>query len=415
MAAAHISFVLVLSITSGFHTFKHRYTSISGLGSLSIEDGRRNRTRIKALMAPSHVAKDEDALPNIIWMLWLQGWEKAPPLQTECLQSWKLYNPGWEVKAISRDDLPALLGDDFEVYAKIKRDNPDNFQLPGQSDLLRFLILKRYGGVWADSTMLCRRPLDEWLWHVMVAGFFVFAPDGSTFVLGPTPPFVSSFIAATPEHAIVVSSYKRFVSYWEGKPDGVGGPLGYFWSHLLVGKSVGLDEFSSGDDHGDKGAINMWQLMPKRTGEFGQSGPNLFIEHGWFSNAYRKLIDAPASRDTQAMIRCDKETPMLKLSGRQSLVSEIDNPRSGIHLLLAVTMKAAVAYSKCSQDKTCLPWHAQEEQACANWRAITPDTMIRSGSYPFWFQITVFGAIVVCGTLCLIRWMNSGVQELLDK
>ena len=32
-----------------------------------------------------------------IWINWFQGWDSCPPLCRYCLDSWKHYNPDWEV------------------------------------------------------------------------------------------------------------------------------------------------------------------------------------------------------------------------------------------------------------------------------------------------------------------------------
>ena len=46
-----------------------------------------------------------------------------------------------------------------------------------ESDLLRLYLLNKYGGVWVDSTNLCRRPLNDWLPSAASQGFFAFFPD----------------------------------------------------------------------------------------------------------------------------------------------------------------------------------------------------------------------------------------------
>jgi hypothetical protein len=47
------------------------------------------------------------------------------------------------------------------------------------ADLVRFNLLARYGGVWADSTVLCAVGLDSWLPLVQVGSpFFVFSNPG---------------------------------------------------------------------------------------------------------------------------------------------------------------------------------------------------------------------------------------------
>lgn len=375
----------------------------------TFENASLHHTSAKSTTSQAANVTRGDELPGKIWMLWFQGWHQAPFLQKQCLRSWQLYNPHWEVNAISNDDLPTVLEEDFEVYRKLVQDNPDTLQVQGQSDLLRFFILKRHGGVWADSTMLCRRPLDEWLRDTMVAGFFAFGPEDSPYLMGPSVPLVSSFLAAAPGHPIVVSALRRFVSYWELKPEGVGGPLGYFWSHWIVGRSVGIAELCEGSDHGDPEAIERWQLMPKRTGEYGKPGPNLFMQKGWL--APEKLLDTPPSHDTRAVILCDRETPLVKLSSRSDFVDAIDNPNSGIHLLLNSTATSAMAFSECTRDRTCSPWRVQSQECALLNAEATSDTTLRIGSQSFWY-IVAAATVAACLLLVVLSWRHSRVLEI---
>lgn len=88
-------------------------------------------------------------LPKIIWILWFQGWDKAPWLSQKCAESWKKLNPGWEVRLIDEKNCPVpIYGDTAQA----------------RSDVVRLELLSRFGGVWADSTMLCMQPLDSWVW-----------------------------------------------------------------------------------------------------------------------------------------------------------------------------------------------------------------------------------------------------------
>ena len=42
------------------------------------------------------------------------------------------------------------------------------------ADQIRIEILHLHGGVWADATTICAKPLDEWLPERMGTGFFAF-------------------------------------------------------------------------------------------------------------------------------------------------------------------------------------------------------------------------------------------------
>ena len=59
------------------------------------------------------LANDEAAtlvggdFPRTIWLFWLQGWENTPELVKRCLRSWEHHNPGWTIRTLDAETLPA--------------------------------------------------------------------------------------------------------------------------------------------------------------------------------------------------------------------------------------------------------------------------------------------------------------------
>lgn len=106
-----------------------------------------------------------------IWMLWLQGIEKAPSIVRTCYESWVFHNPGWTIKVLEQSDVEALVPEITEVIG----DNVDVIIRPSVSDIIRINLLKTYGGVWVDATLFCLKPLDDWLFTKLDKdGFFMF-------------------------------------------------------------------------------------------------------------------------------------------------------------------------------------------------------------------------------------------------
>lgn len=96
-------------------------------------------------------------------MYWAQGWDRAPELCQKVKKSWEIHNPTWEIRAISKREIPYLLD---------MTDFPRERIVQIQSDWIRLSLLAAYGGVWVDSTLLCMKPLDSWL--PQDAPFFMF-------------------------------------------------------------------------------------------------------------------------------------------------------------------------------------------------------------------------------------------------
>ena len=92
-----------------------------------------------------------------IWMLWEQGWDKAPPLVRLCRDAVvQLNSATWNIVLLDRAALSQWIAADVLTAAyKIKSTNP--------SDLVRFYLLSTLGGVWLDATILCTMPLDAWI------------------------------------------------------------------------------------------------------------------------------------------------------------------------------------------------------------------------------------------------------------
>lgn len=84
-----------------------------------------------------------------------------------CIQSWKKYNPNYEITILTRKNFFSYINIPEEIS------NNRNFQdiFP---DLLRLWALTEHGGVWMDSTVLLKAPLDSWIFpkYAEFSGFY---------------------------------------------------------------------------------------------------------------------------------------------------------------------------------------------------------------------------------------------------
>jgi len=95
-------------------------------------------------------------LPRTIWLLWLQGWEHAPLITQQVRDSWKYHNEkdGWTITCI----------DQHSLYDYIDLTEKESALPPAaKSDVIRLKLLAQHGGIWADATLLCMRPVMDWL------------------------------------------------------------------------------------------------------------------------------------------------------------------------------------------------------------------------------------------------------------
>lgn len=102
---------------------------------------------------------------KIVWLLWLPGWDSAPWLVRQVRASWERQNPDWKVICL----------DEKTVSNYIQIPPYSNIGMSMKSNIICVNLLARYGGVWADTTMLCLVPLDFWVFDVLEpVGFWMF-------------------------------------------------------------------------------------------------------------------------------------------------------------------------------------------------------------------------------------------------
>ena len=133
----------------------------------------------------------KNKIPKKLFMYWHQGWDSAPDFVKRCAATWQRHNPTWDINLLDA----ATIGKKIELPAALKT---LNLPLPALSDVIRIHLLKQYGGVWADATLWCTRPLDDWIDSVCDhSGFFAYDKPG------PDRPISSWFLAAGTDCRIV--------------------------------------------------------------------------------------------------------------------------------------------------------------------------------------------------------------------
>lgn len=146
--------------------------------------------------------KREKLIPRKIWLLWYQGRLEAPFLVKGCIDSWVKENPDWEVIVLDKHNIGRYISLDLQ------HDKLVNLSLTTQSDLIRLNLLSEYGGIWADATTFCMRPLDDWIYDSTASGFFAFNNPGPDRMLS------TWFLACEKECPIIIKWRELFTSFF---------------------------------------------------------------------------------------------------------------------------------------------------------------------------------------------------------
>ncbi len=95
---------------------------------------------------------NEIKIPKIIHQIWLGG--KLPEPYMALTKSWKRYNPDWEYVLWTDDTIKNI--DFINAEAISKTNNPGM-----KSDIIRYEILNKYGGLYVDTDFECIKPFEE--------------------------------------------------------------------------------------------------------------------------------------------------------------------------------------------------------------------------------------------------------------
>lgn len=149
---------------------------------------------------------------KIIWMCWFQGVNdnSVPELNKKCIQRWRELNPDCKVNVLSNDTIKKYAPEFFDIT----KNSPDR-SLAARSDLLRILLLSKYGGTWADASVYPMKPLSDF-YHDIIneTGFFSyrFNPRSKNRIKGDRET-VSWFLCVDKSNHYIIEKWKtKFIS-----------------------------------------------------------------------------------------------------------------------------------------------------------------------------------------------------------
>ena len=111
-------------------------------------------------------------MKKTIWMCWFQGEEdeSIPKLNKECIKRWRELNADHDVRVLCNKTIPEYIPE----FVDIIKSSP-NRSHQAQSDLLRVLLLAKYGGIWADTSVFPMQPLSDFYNEIVNdTGFFTY-------------------------------------------------------------------------------------------------------------------------------------------------------------------------------------------------------------------------------------------------
>ena len=247
--------------------------------------------------------------PKIIWTYWDDP-DKIPKTVQMCMESWRQNNPNYKIILLTKKNYNKYISIP-EKIASAKNFNDSSARF---SDLLRLYALAEHGGVWIDSSMLLKEPLDKWLFPrpAEFSGFYI-----GSFTKKGLPPVIESWLLACSKDStfiklwrdefVQMADYPSFREYVFSRRDmgvdyeQIGSP-GYLTIHIAAQKILQIDKYP------------LDSLILRKA----EDGPYSYLaENEWDSE--RALKFACANKKYQG--------PLMKMRGdeRQVLEEKIDS------------------------------------------------------------------------------------------
>jgi hypothetical protein len=144
-------------------------------------------------------------IPKIIHQTWKTS--EIPPEWQTYQETWKNHHPGWTYRLWTDDDYLPFVREHFPEFLQTFIDYSYQIQ---RVDAIRYLILLKYGGLYADMDIECLRPVDA----LLANRAFVIAREPSVHAewISVEVLLCNAFMAAVPMHpflAAIIAELQR--------------------------------------------------------------------------------------------------------------------------------------------------------------------------------------------------------------
>ncbi len=217
MKKLFLIFLLLIS-NSGFSSEKfHKIDFFESLGKLQSKYAderfalyfKKNRKLteekmqfFKILYEKPEIYSEIPKIPKIIHQIWL-GPREIPKKHLEQMQSWKKFHPNWQYKLWRESDIAEWNFENKDLF-----DKASSFQ--ERADILRYEILRKYGGIYVDVDYVALKNFD----HLFHHHDFLGSLEPSHKRHGDLV-MTNAIIAARPNHPVFTEIFKKIRAKWD--------------------------------------------------------------------------------------------------------------------------------------------------------------------------------------------------------
>lgn len=173
------------------------------------------------------------SVSKIVWTCWLQGIDYAPLMVKHCIESQKKALPDYEHRILTIRNYHQWVELPEYIEKKFRKGRIPRALF---TDLLRLAVLKKYGGVWLDASVLFTGFENEKLlnrWHKIEQSEITIY---RYFQRGRKEPVGLSnwFIAAQPNEFVISTVLDMLLAYWKD----YNCTVDYYIMHLYIGMAL---------------------------------------------------------------------------------------------------------------------------------------------------------------------------------
>ena len=117
-------------------------------------------SEIQAFKASAYISNMQSVKKGYVWFFWWQASKKKelPPVVQLCYENLVRNMAPMEVIFLNQNNVANFVDIPDFIWEKLER---KEFSLTHFSDILRFALLNRYGGIWCDATVLVTEPISK--------------------------------------------------------------------------------------------------------------------------------------------------------------------------------------------------------------------------------------------------------------
>lgn len=148
-----------------------------------------------------------------VWILWWQGLEERPELVKVCNKSVEKFLPKEQTQIIyiTKDNYAEYVSLPDDVMKKLEN---GKMTIMAFSDILRYSLLAKYGGMWIDSTVLITEPIS---FELMNSDFFTLKIfDENKYPKEPSRAIWNGFLwCGKPNNLLFLFARDCLIYYWQ--------------------------------------------------------------------------------------------------------------------------------------------------------------------------------------------------------